>query len=131
MRSPPALATISDRLRIVCRSFARWNLATLNSGISIGGYNLLGLKGWFLGPDVADTGVLALFYRGRTFPEHLYFAVLFQSFVFLVLALESVTAFVGTLVALAVGQAVQAVVTYWGVRAGARSPTAGVERKPS
>jgi hypothetical protein len=57
--------------------------------------------------------VLALFYRGRTFPEHLYFAVLFQSFVFLVLALESVTAFAGTLVALAVGQAVQAVVIAW------------------
>jgi hypothetical protein len=37
----------------------------------------------------------------------------FQSFVFLVLALESVTAFAGTLVALAVGQAVQAVVIAW------------------
>ena len=57
--------------------------------------------------------VLALFYRGRAFPEHLYFAVLFQSFVFLVLALESVTAFVGTLLALAVGQFVQAVVIAW------------------
>ena len=57
--------------------------------------------------------VLALFYRGRTFPEHLYFAVLFQSFVFLVLALESVTAFAGTLVALAAGQIVQAVVIAW------------------
>ena len=57
--------------------------------------------------------VLALFYRGRTFPEHLYFAVLFQSFVFLILALESVTAFVGTLVALAVGQFVQAIVIAW------------------
>lgn len=57
--------------------------------------------------------VLALFYRGRPFPEHLYFAVLFQSFVFLVLTLESVTAFVGTLVALAVGQALQAVVIAW------------------
>ena len=57
--------------------------------------------------------VLALFYRGRPFPEHLYFAVLFQSFVFLVLALESVTAFVGTLLALAVGQFVQAVVIAW------------------
>ena len=57
--------------------------------------------------------VLALFYRGRTFPEHLYFAVLFQSFVFLVLALESVTAFAGTLLALAVGQFVQAVVIAW------------------
>jgi hypothetical protein len=57
--------------------------------------------------------VLALFYRGRTFPEHLYFAVLFQSFVFLVLTLESVTAFAGTIVALAAGQIVQAVVIAW------------------
>lgn len=57
--------------------------------------------------------VLALFYRGRPFPEHLYFAVLFQSFVFLVLALVSVTAFAGTIVALAVGQSVQAVVIAW------------------
>jgi hypothetical protein len=57
--------------------------------------------------------VLALFYRGRPFPEHLYFAVLFQSFVFLVLALESVTAFAGTLAALAAGQIVQAVVIAW------------------
>ena len=57
--------------------------------------------------------VLALFYRGRPFPEHLYFAVLFQSFVFLVLAIESVTAFAGTLVALAAGQVVQAVVIAW------------------
>ena len=57
--------------------------------------------------------VLALFYRGRPFPEHLYFAVLFQSVVFLVLALESVTAFAGTLVALAAGQAVQGVAIAW------------------
>jgi hypothetical protein len=57
--------------------------------------------------------VLALFYRGRPFPEHLYFAVLFQSFVFLVLALVSVTAFAGTIVALAVGQSVQAVAIAW------------------
>ena len=47
------------------------------------------------------------------FPEHLHFAVLFQSFVFLVLALESVTAFFGTLVALGAGQVVQAVVIAW------------------
>jgi len=52
----------------------------------------------------ALAGVLALFYRGRHFPEHLYFAVLFQSFVFLVLAVESLAAFAGTIVALAAGQ---------------------------
>ena len=49
-------------------------------------------------------GVLSLFYRGRNFPEHLYFAVLFQSFVFLALTVESLTAFSGTVVALAGGQ---------------------------
>jgi hypothetical protein len=52
----------------------------------------------------ALAGVLAIFYRGRHFPEHLYFAVLFQSFVFLVLAVESLAAFAGTIVALAAGQ---------------------------
>ena len=31
--------------------------------------------------------ILGLFYRGRHFPEHLYFAVHFQAFVFLVLTL--------------------------------------------
>jgi len=44
-------------------------LATLNSGITIGGYNLLGLKGWFLGPGVADTGVLALFFFMMVFMD--------------------------------------------------------------
>ena len=44
-------------------------LATLNSGITIAGYNLLGLKGWFLGPDVADTGVLALFFFMMVFMD--------------------------------------------------------------
>src|SRR5215813_5476678 len=44
-------------------------LATLNSGITIGGYNLLGLKGWFLGPAVADTGVLALFFFMMVFMD--------------------------------------------------------------
>jgi len=44
-------------------------LATLNDGITIGGYNLLGLKGWFLGPGVADTGVLALFFFMMVFMD--------------------------------------------------------------
>jgi hypothetical protein len=52
----------------------------------------------------ALAAVLALFYRGRHFPEHLYFAVLFQSFVFLVLTVQSLTMFAGTIVMLAVGQ---------------------------
>ena len=58
----------------------------------------------------ALAGVLALFYRGRHFPEHLYFAVLFQALVFLVLTAESLTAFAGTVVALAAGQGVAGVV---------------------
>ncbi|HTY29730.1 MAG TPA: hypothetical protein VMD51_16535, partial [Mycobacterium sp.] len=44
-------------------------LSALNSGITIAGYNLLGLKGWFLGPEVADTGVLALFFFMMVFMD--------------------------------------------------------------
>jgi Amt family ammonium transporter len=44
-------------------------LAMLNDGLSIGGYNLLGLKGFFLGPDVADVGVLALFFFMMVFMD--------------------------------------------------------------
>jgi hypothetical protein len=58
----------------------------------------------------ALAGVLALFYRGRHFPEHLYFAVLFQSFVFLVLTVESLTAFSGSLVAIAGGEVAAGIV---------------------
>jgi hypothetical protein len=58
----------------------------------------------------ALAGVLAFFYRGRHFPEHLYFAVLFQAFVFLVLTVQSLTAFAGTIVALAVGQVAAGIV---------------------
>jgi len=53
----------------------------------------------------ALAAVLALFHRRRHFPEHLYFAVLFQAFVFLVLAVQSLSALADSLVALAVGQA--------------------------
>jgi Amt family ammonium transporter len=44
-------------------------LAVLNEGISIGGYNLLGMKGFFLGADVLDTGVLALFFFMMVFMD--------------------------------------------------------------
>lgn len=44
-------------------------LAVLNEGISIAGYNLLGTKGFFLGPDVLDTGVLALFFFMMVFMD--------------------------------------------------------------
>jgi hypothetical protein len=53
----------------------------------------------------ALAAVLALFHRRRHFPEHLYFAVLFQAFVFLVLAVQSLSALADSLAALAVGQA--------------------------
>lgn len=44
-------------------------LAILNEGISIGGYNLLGLKGFFLGPDVADVSVMAIFFFMMVFMD--------------------------------------------------------------
>src|SRR5215510_11096084 len=44
-------------------------LAVLNEGITVAGYNLLGLKGFFLGPDVMDTGVLALFFFMMVFMD--------------------------------------------------------------
>ena len=52
----------------------------------------------------ALAAVLALFYRGRHFPEHVYFAAIFQALVFLVLTVQSLTAFAGTIVVLAAGQ---------------------------
>jgi len=59
----------------------------------------------------ALAAVLALFYRGRHFPEHLYFAVLFQAFVFLVLAVEeALTAFAPSIVVLAGAQIAAGVV---------------------
>jgi len=44
-------------------------LSVLNSGISIGGYNLLGTKGFFLGPEVGDVGVMALFFFMMVFMD--------------------------------------------------------------
>ena len=62
----------------------------------------------------ALAAVLACFYRGRHFPEH--FAVLFQSFVFLVLTVQSLTMFAGTMVMLAAGQvAAGALIAGYGV----------------
>src|SRR5262245_27943853 len=43
-------------------------LSILNEGISIGGYNLLGTKGWFLS-GVSDTGVMALFFFMMVFMD--------------------------------------------------------------
>lgn len=54
--------------------------------------------------------VLALFYRGRHYPEHLYFAVHFGAFVFIVLTIESLTAYTRSLVAIAAAQLIGALV---------------------
>ena len=44
-------------------------LSVLNDGLSIGGWNLLGLKGFFLGPDVGDVGVMVLFFFMMVFMD--------------------------------------------------------------
>src|SRR5512143_1594111 len=44
-------------------------LSVLNEGITIGGYNLLGTKGFFLGSAVGDTGVMALFFFMMVFMD--------------------------------------------------------------
>ena len=52
----------------------------------------------------ALAAVLALFYRGRHYPEHLYFALHFGAFVFLVLTLEALALYTRSLVIAAVTQ---------------------------
>ena len=54
--------------------------------------------------------VLRLFYRGRHYPEHLYFATHFGAFVFVVLTLESVAEFARSLPAIAAAQFLGALV---------------------
>ena len=54
--------------------------------------------------------VLGLFYRGRHFPEHLYFAIHFQAFVFLVLTLSALAAYSRRLVVMMLVQGFAAVV---------------------
>lgn len=54
--------------------------------------------------------VLRLFYRGRHYPEHLYFATHFGAFVFIVLTLESVAEFSRSLPAIAAAQLVGALI---------------------
>jgi hypothetical protein len=54
--------------------------------------------------------VLRLFYRGRHYPEHLYFATHFGAFVFLVLTLETFVEYTRSLPAIAVTQLVGAIV---------------------
>ena len=54
--------------------------------------------------------VLGLFYRGRHFPEHLYFAIHFQAFVFLVLTLTALAAYSRLLVVVLLVQGLAALV---------------------
>jgi hypothetical protein len=58
----------------------------------------------------ALAAVLALFYRRRHYPEHLYFAVHFGAFVFIVLTIESLMAYTRSLGAIAAAQLIGAVV---------------------
>jgi hypothetical protein len=53
--------------------------------------------------------ILALFHRGRHFPEHVYFALHFEAFIFLVLILVAAVQYVRWLPALVVAQGVAAV----------------------
>ena len=48
--------------------------------------------------------ILGLFYRGRHFPEHLYFAIHFQAFVFLVLTLIGLASYSRVVIAIAIAQ---------------------------
>jgi hypothetical protein len=54
--------------------------------------------------------VLRLFYRGRHYPEHLYFATHFGAFVFVVLTLEAIADFARSLPVIAVAQLAGAIV---------------------
>ena len=46
--------------------------------------------------------ILALFYRGRHYPEHLYFAIHFQAFVFVVLTLVALVQYSSSVALLAI-----------------------------
>ena len=54
--------------------------------------------------------ILRLFYRGRHYPEHLYFATHFGAFVFIVLTLETFVEYTRSLPAIVVAQLIGAVV---------------------
>jgi hypothetical protein len=54
--------------------------------------------------------ILGLFYRGRHYPEHLYFATHFGTFVFIVLTIETVTAYTRSLPAIFAAQVIGALV---------------------
>ena len=54
----------------------------------------------------ALAAILGLFYRGRPYPDHLYFAVHFQAFVFLGLTLQAAMLYAGSLTLLGTAQVV-------------------------
>ena len=54
----------------------------------------------------ALAAILGLFYRGRPYPDHLYFAIHFQAFVFLMLTLQAATQYTASLTLLGVVQTV-------------------------
>ena len=54
--------------------------------------------------------ILGLFYRGRHFPEHLYFAIHFQAFVFLVLTIVGLTQYSRLVIAMLAAQSLGALV---------------------
>jgi hypothetical protein len=66
----------------------------------------------------ALAGILALFYRRRNFPEHLYFAIHFEAFAFLALTVAALAQFAGSLTVVVVTQFVaMAVMAAYGVMA--------------
>jgi uncharacterized MAPEG superfamily protein len=58
----------------------------------------------------ALAAILALFYRGRHFPEHLYFATHFGAFVFVVLTVESAAEYTRSLVVMVSAQLIGALI---------------------
>jgi hypothetical protein len=54
-------------------------------------------------------GIVALFYRGRKYPEHLYFAIHLHAFVFLALAMAQVLKFTESPILVAIGSLVGAI----------------------
>jgi hypothetical protein len=54
--------------------------------------------------------ILGVFYRGRHFPEHLYFAIHFQAFVFIVLTLIGLATYSRLVIAIAIAQTLGALV---------------------
>ena len=73
----------------------------------------------------ALAAVLALFYRGRHYPEHLYFALHFGGFVFIVLTLEALALYTRSIVIVGVAQIIGVlIIVVYGIVAQRRSTAA-------